>query len=102
MTVIVLKRAPAPLRGYLTRWMLELAAGVFVGTMPASVRDRLWERCCKAAKGGNCILIQTAQNEQGFVVRYWGVGDRAPLDFDGLQLMCRLKSEKTLNDPAEL
>ncbi|MEI7900618.1 MAG: type I-E CRISPR-associated endoribonuclease Cas2e [bacterium] len=93
MTVIILKRVPTALRGYLTRWLLELKAGAFVGTIPASVRDLLWERCCRSSNGGSCILIQSAQNEQGFVVQFWGCPDRVPLDFDGLTLMCRTKTE---------
>ncbi|WP_255360400.1 type I-E CRISPR-associated endoribonuclease Cas2, partial [Frankia sp. EI5c] len=31
MTVIVLIAAPEGLRGHLTRWMIEIAAGVYVG-----------------------------------------------------------------------
>lgn len=32
MVVIVLSACPAGLRGHLTRWLLEISAGVFVGT----------------------------------------------------------------------
>ena len=43
MVILILECVPSSLRGELTRWMLELKAGVFVGTMSAMVRDRLWE-----------------------------------------------------------
>ena len=33
MTVLILERVPASLRGQLTRWMLEVKAGVFVGNI---------------------------------------------------------------------
>ena len=33
MVVMILERVPPSLRGELTRWMLELRAGVFVGTL---------------------------------------------------------------------
>ena len=44
MVVVVLTACPVGLRGDLTRWLLEIASGVFVGHVTARVRDRLWER----------------------------------------------------------
>jgi CRISPR-associated protein Cas2 len=41
MVVLVLERVPVSLRGELTRWMLEIRSGVFVGTLTSVVRDRL-------------------------------------------------------------
>ena len=38
MVVMILERVPVLLRGELTRWLLEVRAGVFVGTMSAGVR----------------------------------------------------------------
>ncbi|MDX3388369.1 type I-E CRISPR-associated endoribonuclease Cas2e, partial [Streptomyces niveiscabiei] len=43
MTVIVLANCPAGLRGFLTRWLLEISPGVFLGAPSARVRDILWE-----------------------------------------------------------
>ena len=42
MTVLVLERVPAGLRGFLSRWFLEVQANVFVGTVSSRVRDNLW------------------------------------------------------------
>jgi len=39
MTVIILERVPVGVRGELTRWMLEIHTGVFVGTLSARVRS---------------------------------------------------------------
>ena len=39
MTVVILEAASPGLRGYLTRWMLEIRAGVFVGRVSARVRE---------------------------------------------------------------
>jgi CRISPR-associated protein Cas2 len=41
VTVIVLIATAEGLRGHLTRWMLEVAAGVFVGNPSARVRERV-------------------------------------------------------------
>jgi CRISPR-associated protein Cas2 len=44
MVVLILERAPARLRGELTRCMLEPKARVFVGSISGLVRDLLWEK----------------------------------------------------------
>jgi CRISPR-associated protein Cas2 len=87
MTVMVLERVPVSLRGELTRWMLELRAGVFIGTLSAMVRDRLWDLACEKMRGGAGMLVYSTNTEQGFAIRYWGATGRDIVDFDGLQLV---------------
>jgi CRISPR-associated protein Cas2 len=87
MVVIVLERVSAGLRGDLTRWMLELRPGTFVGKLNARVRDRVWERVCSKMRGGAAVLVHTAQTEQGFAIRFWGSPKRWPVDFEGLTLI---------------
>lgn len=41
MIVVVLSACPVGLRGDLTRWLLEISAGVFVGKVSARVREHL-------------------------------------------------------------
>jgi CRISPR-associated protein Cas2 len=43
MVVVILESVPKTVRGELTRWLLELRAGVFAGNISAIVRDKLWE-----------------------------------------------------------
>jgi CRISPR-associated protein Cas2 len=87
VVVIIVERAPPSLRGDLTRWMLEPQAGVFVGTVSALVRDKLWERVCQGVKGGAATLIHSSDGEQGFGVRLWGAATRSMEDFEGLWLV---------------
>ncbi len=89
MVVMVLERVPASLRGDITRWLIELRAGVFVGDVSAAVRDRLWEYTCSKMKGGAGLLVHSADNEQGFAMRFWNDTSRRVVDFDGLQLAQR-------------
>jgi CRISPR-associated protein Cas2 len=84
---MILERVPQSLRGELSRWLLEPKAGVFVGTVTAAVRERLWERVCGAMAGGAGILIYNARNEQGFGIRFWGSTRRSVLDWEGLKLI---------------
>lgn len=87
MVVLILERVPVSLRGELTRWLLEPRAGVFVGSISASVRDKLWEKACEAMAGGAGMLIHNAYNEQGFSVRFWGATNRSVVDYEGLTLI---------------
>jgi CRISPR-associated protein Cas2 len=87
MTVIILEKVPASVRGELTRWLLEVASGVFVGTVSALVRDLLWKKVMEKSKNGRCILVHRMNNEQGFAVRMHGDSKRAVRDVEGLTLI---------------
>lgn len=89
LTVVVLIAAPEGLRGHLTRWMMEVAAGVFVGNPSARVRDRLWSLLADRIRDGQVIMVEPARNEQGWSVRTAGRDRWVPVDFDGLMLFAR-------------
>lgn len=69
MTVIVLTNCPPGLRGFLTRWLLEISAGVFIGNPSARIRDALWNEVQQYAGQGRALLAHTTNNEQGFTFR---------------------------------
>lgn len=87
MVVMVLERVPASARGELTRWMLELRAGVFVGDISAMVRDGLWEMLCGKMKDGAGLLVYSSDTEQSFAFRYHGATSKVIEDFEGLNLV---------------
>lgn len=89
MTVVVLIAAPEGLRGHLTRWLIEVAAGVFVGNPSARVRDRLWPVLADRIGDGQAIMIEPAQNEQRWAIRTAGRDRWYPVDLDGLILSAR-------------
>lgn len=93
MVMVILERVPPSLRGELSRWLLELHPGVFVGTMKPLVRRKVWERVCSAMRGGAGILVYAARNEQGFEVEFWGATNRSMIDRDGLKLVQIKKGE---------
>lgn len=88
MTVIVVAACPVGLRGHLTRWLLEISAGVFVGRVSARVRDLLWERTVDMARTGRAIMVFAADNEQGLDFRVHQ-HDWTPIDVEGVMLMLR-------------
>jgi CRISPR-associated protein Cas2 len=87
MIVMVLEKVPTSLRGELTRWLLEVKTGVFVGHVSARVRDKLWDKCCKAKRVGGVTQIWSTNTEQRFKMRMSGNTQREIIDCDGLQLI---------------
>ena len=88
MVVLILDRVKPGLRGELTRWMLEPKAGVFVGPISGLVRDRLWDKICKAIRPeAGCVMVYSSNNEQGFKIRTYGATTRAIVNFEGLALV---------------
>lgn len=98
MVVVILESVPASVRGELTRWMLELRAGVFVGDLSAMVRDTLWKTICGKLRKGAGILVHNAANEQGFAMRFYGETSRELEDFDGLKLI-RVLQKNNVDSP---
>jgi CRISPR-associated protein Cas2 len=89
MIVFVVEGATPGLRGQLTRWMLEVRAGVFVGALTPRVRDKLWDLIRARSPKGGALLLHHASNEQGFVAHTHGDTSRTILDIEGLQLVRR-------------
>ncbi|WP_331743895.1 type I-E CRISPR-associated endoribonuclease Cas2e (plasmid) [Streptomyces sp. NBC_00873] len=88
-TVVILISAPPGLRGHLTRWFVEAAPGIYVGTPNTRIRDRLWTLLAERIHNGQAIMIEPAPTEQGWSVRTAGQDRWTPADFDGLTLMAR-------------
>ncbi len=87
MTMIVMENVPEGLRGECTRFLLELKAGVFLGTVSATVRTLLWEKIKEECRSGGAILVYSYPNEQGFVLEMWGDPRRKVVDLDGISLI---------------
>lgn len=94
MTVIVLVAGPEGLRGHLTRWMVEVQAGVFVGNPGRRIRDLLWQVLSDRIGSGQVVMVEPAQTEQGWAVRTAGTDRWAPVDFDGVTLVARRRARK--------
>jgi CRISPR-associated protein Cas2 len=87
MIVMLLEKVPLRLRGELTRWLIEPRTGVFVGHVNAMVRDRLWQKCCKARGMGGVIQVWSTNNEQHFAIRMNGDTSRQIVELEGLQFV---------------
>lgn len=88
MVVLILTACPVGLRGHVSRWLLEISPGVFVGKPSQRVRERLWDQVLEYVRDGKALMVYQQRNEQGlgFLVHRH---DWATVDFDGLQLIQR-------------
>lgn len=57
MTVIVVENAPPRLRGRLALWLLEVRAGVYVGSASRRVREMIWKQVEKGIDDGNAVIV---------------------------------------------
>lgn len=92
MVVVVLSVTPERLRGVLTRWLLEIAPGMYVGRLPARVRDRLWARILSDVGRGRAVMVVLRRGEQGFDIRVHN-HEWDPVDLDGVTLLRRQTPE---------
>src|SRR5579883_1392399 len=94
MLVMILEKAPASLKGELSRWLIQPMPGVFFGNPSRRVREELWTKACQKIKTGNVIQIWTSRNEQGFEYRQLGNSTRTVLDHEGIALVTTIKPPK--------
>ncbi len=87
MMVVVINNAPPRLRGRLAVWLLEIRAGVYVGTYSARTREMIWEQICSLIGEGDAVIAWAAPNDSGFDFETTGVNRRMPIVFDGLKLV---------------
>ncbi len=90
MLVIVVENAPPRLRGRLAVWLLELRAGVYVGTYSRRTRERLWQDVLDHIDQGSAVIAWAAPNDAGFSFETCGANRREPVDYDGFRLVAFL------------
>lgn len=97
-TVITLRNVPNSLRGDLSRWMQEIATGVYIGNYNSKVREYLWKRISETVKEGEATISYSCRNEIGYSFSTCNT-ERQIVDFDGIPLVLlpwREFSEKTV------
>lgn len=86
MIVVSMTNCPVKLRGDLSKWLLEINTGVYVGQVSARVRDALWKRICENIGSGQATMVFSAANEQHMDF-YVHNTSWQPVDLDGIKLM---------------
>lgn len=94
MIVLILDNASESLKGELTRWLIPIKPGVYVGNISSRVREKLWEKLLSYKKTVNATLVYSANNDQGFKVLKTGKTVIDIVSIDGLYLANIKKSSK--------
>jgi CRISPR-associated protein Cas2 len=87
MMVVVTNNAPPRLRGRLAVWLLEVRAGVYVGTYSARTREMISRQVADLIEDGDAVIAWGATTDAGFDFETFGRNRRMPVDFDGLKLV---------------
>ena len=87
MLVIVTENVPDRLRGYLSRLLLEVRAGVYIGKYSVRVREVLWKNVKTEIGEGNAIMACTTNTEAGYKFDTYGKNRRIPVEVDGFPLV---------------
>ncbi len=96
-TVIVLKKVPNSLRGDLTRWMQEIATGVYIGSFNSRVRNYLWNRVTDTVGQGEASICFSCRNEIGYSFCTFNT-ERQVIDYDGIPLVLIPAEDTSEND----
>ncbi len=87
MLVIAVNNAPYRLRGRLSVWLLEIRAGVYVGSYSRRTRERIWDLVINEIDLGDALIAWSAPNENGFEFQTIGRNRRVPVELDGFHLV---------------
>lgn len=98
MIVLTMTNCPPKLRGDLSKWLLEINTGVYVGNVNARVRELIWKRVCENIKNGQATLVFPANNERHMDF-YVHNTNWQPIDLDGIKLM---KHPKNIYEQGEM
>jgi len=93
MVVVVTEAVPPRLRGRLAVWLLEIRAGVYVGSVSRRIREMIWYQVNELSEDGNVVMAWSTNSESGFDFVTYGKNRRMPVDLDGMRLVRFLAEE---------
>lgn len=93
LTVITLKNVPVSLRGDLTKWMQEIATGIYVGNFNTKIRQQLWQRVVENVGDGEATITYQCRNEIGYAFDTVNAQRRVE-NFDGIPLVMLPNKER--------
>jgi len=99
MLVIVTENAPPRLRGRLAVWLLEVRAGIYIGTPSKRLREFIWQQIAEGIEDGNVVMAWSTNTESGYDFITLGKNRRVPVDFDGLRLVSFLPPDEPHQAP---
>ena len=81
----------------MSRLAIEVKTGVFLASIGARVRDKLWERIVNKWNL-NAIMVYSTNTEQSYGIRVNGDPERSVINLEGISLLSRpVKKNKKYN-----
>lgn len=96
MVIVTLTDCPPKLRGDLSKWLMEINTGVYIGKINARVREKLWKRICENLTRGRATMAFSVNNEQGYDFYIYNT-TWEPIDFEGIKLIKRPNCDGSLH-----
>ena len=93
MLVIDVEGARQPVIGMLSRRMLEIRPGLFVGALSRREVEQIWEVIIQDRPKA-ALLVHGSRNELGFEIKTAGEHRYDPHEFDGLTLVSFVRKRK--------
>lgn len=87
MISVVTESIPPRLRGRLAIWLLEVRAGVYIGSASKRTREMIWQQVQALAEDGNVVMSWATNTESGFDFVTYGSNRREPVEVEGLRLV---------------
>lgn len=85
MVVLVCEDVTKSQRGEITKWMIEVKSGVFIGNVSFKVREKLWNTIVYNW-GIKSLLLFSFNNEQGFDIKFNNYDGKKVINLDGIVL----------------
>jgi len=76
----------------LSRWLVEVQTGVYVGRVNLIVRDLLWRRALEIDPEGQMSQAWNTNSDQGYDFRGNGDDARKTFDLDGFKLVGKVNA----------
>lgn len=99
LAILTLEAPPSRVRGYLSKYMVEVRTGMFVGLLNARIRQHLWDVISFHAPASSAIMIVTLKASPfGFAIQRQG---NTWLDHDIEGVSLPLRRFRGRSDPYE-
>lgn len=87
MVIFVLILAPESTKGVLSRYLMEVSSGVFIGNVKANIREDLWNFVRGNMSKGSLIMAYSDNSIMGHQIRTQNINRRSIKSLDGVDLI---------------
>lgn len=87
MVIFILILGPESTKGVLSRYLMEISSGVFIGNIKANIREELWDFARDNMGKGSLIMAYSDNSIMGHQIRTQNINRRSIKSLDGVDLI---------------